>query len=152
MTPERLHELDTKLLKMAYVLGEMSLATRSKVGSLIYKDERIVSVGWNGMPSGFPNEEIESTKETAEGVVVTTNPLVLHAEANAILKCAKHGSSSDNATLYVSMSPCPECAKLIIQGGIKRVVFGHHYRNVDSLPILDRAGIKVEHLPLENLP
>lgn len=143
MTPERFAQLDKTLLNMAGSLAQMSLATRSKVGALVYKDDRIVSMGWNGMPSGFPNEEIEYMED---GKLVT-NPLVLHAEANAILKCSKTpGSSTENGTLYVTLSPCRECCKLIIQSGIKRVVYRDEYRITDGIDVLRRAGIKVERL------
>lgn len=149
MTPERFDRFDKILLKMAGDLAEMSLATRSKVGALIVKDGRIVSMGWNGMPSGFPNDELEITD--AQGVV-TTNPLVVHAEANAINKCAAFpGSSTEGATLYVTMSPCVECAKNILSSKIKRVVFRDLYRISDSLTILERGDVKVERIKAEDL-
>lgn len=138
MTPSRKRQLDNAFMAMAEILATMSLATRSKVGALVVKDGNIKSIGWNGMPSGFPNEEIESH----DGEKVVTNPLVLHAESNAILKCAKEGSSSsDGAYLYVTMSPCPDCAKLIIQAGIKKVYYRHQYRLPDGIKVLRRAKI-----------
>ena len=149
MTPQRFDEFDKTLLRMAGELAKMSLATRSKVGALIVKDGRIVSMGWNGMPSGFPNDELEIT-QADESIV--TNSLVLHAEANAINKCATfQGSSTEGATLYVTMSPCVECAKNIIGSRIKRVVFRDLYRIADSLDILARAKIEVSRIQTEEL-
>lgn len=143
MTPERFVKLDKTLMTMAGNLAKMSLATRSKVGALVYKDGRVVSMGWNGMPSGLPNEELEYIED---GKLVT-NSLVCHAEANALLKCARiAGSTTENATLFVTMSPCKECAKLIIQAGISKVLYRDEYRNNDGLAVLRRVGIIVEQL------
>lgn len=105
------------------------------------KNNAIISDGYNGTPSGFPN-----VCETTEG---TTFPYVLHAEANAITKVAKSNNSSEGATLYITTSPCMECSKLIIQAGIKRVVYGEHYRITDGLELLSKAGIEIVHFPLE---
>lgn len=149
MTPERFEEFDKTVMRMAGELAKMSLATRSKVGALIVKDGRIVSMGWNGMPSGFPNEELEQVLPDGSTV---TNPLVLHAEANAINKCATfQGSSTEGATLYVTMSPCVECAKNIIGSKIKRVVFRDLYRIADSLDVLARAKIIVDRISADSL-
>jgi dCMP deaminase len=135
--------LDEAYMQMAEVWAQRSYATRTKVGALLVKDRQIISDGYNGMPSGFPNEEVEFEKN---GQLVT-NPLVLHAESNAILKCAKQGGvSSDGSTLYVTLSPCVDCAKLIIQSGIKRVVYRNEYRIIDSLVILKLAGIEIMKL------
>lgn len=163
MTPLRKKQLDLVWMAMAEDLSTMSLATRSQVGALIVKDGNIKSTGWNGMPSGFPNEELESTtypspeakrfrgqaKPPARFAVVVTNPLVLHAESNAILKCAKEGSPSEGAYLYVTMSPCPDCAKLIIQSGIKKVYYRDKYRLAEGLDILKRAKIPCIQLKVE---
>lgn len=139
-------------MAMADDLSSMSLATRSKVGALIVKDGNIKSTGWNGMPSGFPNEEIEYYEDAGlVGGTLVTNQLVLHAESNAILKCAKEGSSSDGAYLYVTMSPCPDCAKLIIQAGIKKVFFRDKYRLTEGLDILKRAKIPTIQLDAEEV-
>lgn len=138
MTPKRKRQLDHVFMAMAQDLATMSLATRSKVGAIIVKDGNVKSTGWNGMPSGFPNEELE--RFDASGALVT-NPLVLHAESNAILKCAREGSASEGAYLYVTMSPCPECAKLIIQAGIKKVYYRHKYRLTEGLAVLKRAKV-----------
>jgi dCMP deaminase len=130
--------LDQKYMTMAYVWSENSYAKRRKVGALIVKDKMIISDGYNGTPSGF-----ENCCEDENGV---TKPYVLHAEANAITKLAKSSQSSVGATLYVTTSPCIECSKLIIQAGIKRVVYCEEYRITDGLDILERAGISVEKL------
>jgi dCMP deaminase len=142
MTPERLDQLDEVWLQCAEKIGTMSFATRAKVGALIVKDGRPITSGWNGMPSGFPNDEIEQT--LADGSVVT-NPLVLHAESNALMKCSSYeGTSTAGATLYVSMSPCIDCCKLIIQSKIAKVVYRTQYRDSSPLQALRRAGIIVE--------
>lgn len=133
--------LDRRYLRMAKIWSENSYCERRKVGALIVKDKMIISDGYNGTPSGFPN-----VCESSEGV---TLPYVLHAEANAITKVARSNNSSDGGTLYVSTSPCMECSKLIIQSGIKRVVFSELYRITDGLDLLRQAGIEVIHLPLE---
>ena len=128
-------ELDRRYLRMAMIWAENSYCTRLKVGALIVKDKMIISDGYNGTPSGF-----ENVCELDNG---TTKPYVLHAEANAITKIAKSGNNSDGATLYVTASPCMECAKLIIQSGIRRVVYGQMYRTTDGIDLLERAGIEV---------
>ncbi|MCI6494363.1 MAG: dCMP deaminase family protein [Muribaculaceae bacterium] len=133
--------LDRRYLRMAKIWSENSYCERRKVGALIVKDKMIISDGYNGTPSGFPN-----VCESSEGV---TLPYVLHAEANAITKVARSNNSSEGGTLYVSTSPCMECSKLIIQSGIKRVVFSELYRITDGLDLLRQAGIEVIHLPLE---
>lgn len=121
---------------MARLWAENSYCTRRKVGALIVKDRMIISDGYNGTPSGF-----ENVCEDENGV---TKPYVLHAEANAITKVAKSSNSSLGATLYVTASPCIECAKLIIQAGIRRVVYSEDYRSSDGLDLLRRAGIEVD--------
>ena len=133
--------LDRRYLRMAKIWSENSYCERRKVGALIVKDKMIISDGYNGTPSGFPN-----VCKSSEGV---TLPYVLHAEANAITKVARSNNSSEGGTLYVSTSPCMECSKLIIQSGIKRVVFSELYRITDGLDLLRQAGIEVIHLPLE---
>ena len=127
--------LDKRYIRMAGIWAENSYCTRRQVGALIVKNQRIISDGYNGTPSGF-----ENICEDDNGV---TKPYVLHAEANAITKIARSNNSSDGATLYVTASPCIECAKLIIQSGIKRVVYSEKYRLEDGLELLQRAGIEV---------
>ncbi len=132
--------LDKRYLEMALIWSKNSYCKRKQVGSLIVKDKMIISDGYNGTPSGFENNcEDEENK---------TKPYVLHAEANAITKVAKSNNSSENATLYITTSPCLECAKLIIQSGIKRVVFSDKYRNEDGLKLLQRAGIETANILL----
>jgi dCMP deaminase len=127
--------LDRRYLEMAHVWAQNSYCQRRKVGALLVKEKMIISDGYNGTPSGF-----ENICENDDGL---TKPYVLHAEANAITKVAKSHNSSEGATLYVTSSPCVECAKLIIQAGIKRVVYCSAYHNADGLALLQRAGIDV---------
>ena len=127
--------LDARYLRMARLWAENSYCKRRQVGCLVVKDKMIISDGYNGTPSGFENVCEDDTN--------VTKPYVLHAEANAITKLARSGNSSDGSTLYVTASPCLECAKLIIQCGIKRVVYSEHYRIEDAIELLKRAGIEV---------
>ena len=131
-------ELDRRYLRMAKIWSENSYCQRRQVGALIVKDKMIISDGYNGTAVGF-----ENVCEDENGV---TKPYVLHAEANAISKVAQSGNSSKDATLYVTASPCLECAKLIIQAGIKRVVYRDAYRITDGIDLLVRAGIEVEQV------
>lgn len=134
---EKQHLLDERYLRMARIWSENSYCVRRKVGALIVKDKMIISDGYNGTPSGFENR-----CENEQGV---TFPFVLHAEANAITKVACSNNSSEGSTLYVTASPCMECAKLIIQAGIRRVVFSELYRITDGLDLLRKAGVEVVH-------
>lgn len=134
--------LDRRYLRMARIWSENSYCTRRKVGAILVKDKMIISDGFNGTPSGFPN-----VCESEDGV---TLPYVLHAEANAITKVARSNNSSEGSTLYVSTSPCMECSKLIIQAGIKRVVFSDLYRITDGIDLLKSAGIEVVYLPIKD--
>lgn len=139
---EKQLELDKRYLRMARIWAENSYCTRRKVGALIVKDKMIISDGYNGTPSGF-----ENVCELDNGA---TKPYVLHAEANAITKIAKSGNNSDGATLYVTASPCLECSKLIIQSGIRRVVYSENYRLTDGIDLLKRAGVEVVFIELED--
>lgn len=132
---EKQKELDKKYMRMAYIWAENSYAKRRKVGCLIVKDKMIISDGYNGYPSGMPN-----VCEDEEG---KTLPYVLHAEANAITKLAKSGNSSVGATLYVTTSPCLSCSKLIIQSGIKRVVYCEEYHDITGIDLLKKLNIEV---------
>lgn len=134
-------ELDKRYLRMARIWAENSYCQRRKVGALIVKEKMIISDGFNGTPSGF-----ENICENEEGL---TKPYVLHAEANAITKIARSGNNSDGATLYVTDAPCIECAKLIIQAGIKKVIYGRQYRLTDGEELLKRAGVEVSYLNLD---
>jgi dCMP deaminase len=135
MTVEKQEQFDRSYLKMAAIWAENSYCQRRKVGAIIVKDKMIISDGYNGTPAGF-----ENICEDEHGI---TKPYVLHAEANAITKVAKSNNSSEGATLYITSSPCVECAKLIIQAGIRRVVYSTEYRITDGLDLLRRAGIEV---------
>ena len=130
--------LDYRYLRMADIWAENSYCHRRKVGALIVKNKMIISDGYNGTPSGF-----ENVCEDKDGL---TKPYVLHAEANAITKLARSSNNSDGSTLYVTAAPCIECAKLIIQSGIKRVVYAEKYRLEDGPNLLRRAGIEVIYL------
>lgn len=132
---EKQKALDLRYIRMARIWAENSYCTRRQVGALIVKNKMIISDGYNGTPSGFEN--------ICEDENNVTKPYVLHAEANAITKIARSGNSSEGATMYVTASPCIECAKLIIQAGIKRVVYSEHYRLEDGINLLRRANIEV---------
>ncbi len=128
-------------MKMARTWAENSYCVRRQVGALMVKDNMIISDGFNGTPSGFEN--------VCEDENNVSKPYVLHAEANAITKIARSNNSSDGATIYITASPCIECSKLIIQAGIKRVVYGEKYRLMDGVELLERAGIQVDFMPFE---
>lgn len=141
-TSDKQRLLDDRYLRMARIWAENSYCQRRQVGALVVKDKMIISDGYNGTPSGF-----ENVCEDEHGV---TKPYVLHAEANAITKLARSGNNSDGATLYVTASPCIECSKLIIQAGIRRVVYGEQYRLSDGIDLLRRAGIDTEYLSIND--
>lgn len=130
--------LDSRYLRMARIWAENSYCQRRQVGALLVKDKMIISDGYNGTPSGFEN--------ICEDENHLTKPYVLHAEANAITKVAKSNHNSEGSTLYVTASPCIECAKLIIQAGISRVIYSEKYRLTDGIDLLKRAGIEVVYL------
>ncbi|HOE94257.1 MAG TPA: dCMP deaminase family protein [Candidatus Cryptobacteroides sp.] len=136
-----MNKFDEKYLRMAKIWSTNSYCKRRQVGALLVKDNMIISDGYNGTPSGF-----ENVCEDENGV---TKPYVLHAEANAITKIARSGNSANGATLYVTASPCMECSKLIIQSGIKRVVYCDDYRLEDGINLLKRAGIEVEKIEVD---
>lgn len=135
---EKQRLLDRRYLRMAHIWAENSYCQRRKVGALVVKDKAIISDGYNGTPSGFEN--------VCEDENNLTKPYVLHAEANAITKLARSTNSGQGATLYVTASPCIECSKLIIQTGIRRVVYGEKYRLDDGIRLLQRAGVETELL------
>ena len=135
---DKQQKLDQRYLRMARSWAENSYCQRRQVGALVVKEKMIISDGYNGTPSGF-----ENICEDESGL---TKSYVLHAEANAITKLARSSNNSDGSTLYVTASPCIECAKLIIQSGIRRVVYGEKYRLTDGIELLRRAGIEVEFL------
>lgn len=139
---EKQRLLDQRYLRMAHIWAENSYCKRRKVGAIVVKDKMIISDGYNGTPSGFEN--------VCEDDNNLTKPYVLHAEANAITKLARSSNNSDGSTLYVTSSPCIECAKLIIQAGIKRVVYAEAYRLDDGIRLLRRAGIKCELMAVDS--
>ena len=154
-----MRNFDSKYMKMAQIWASNSYARRTKVGALIVKDGMIISDGFNGTPSGFENEceEVIPCANTCTNLFcqdceyckehkLKTKPYVLHAEANAILKVARSTNSSVGATLYCTMSPCLECAKLIIQAGITRLVYSEQYRDTAGLELLERAGVEIKQL------
>ncbi|MFB6320129.1 dCMP deaminase family protein [Saccharicrinis sp. FJH54] len=134
--------LDRRYLRMAGIWAENSYCERRQVGALLVKEKMIISDGYNGTPSGFENK--------CEDENNTTKPYVLHAEANAITKVARSNNSSEGATLYVTSSPCIECAKLIIQAGITRVIYSEKYRLEDGINLLKRAAIEVKYIDLQD--
>ena len=131
---DKQHKFDLRYLQMARIWAQNSYCQRRQVGALVVKDGMIISDGYNGTPSGFEN--------VCEDENNVTKPYVLHAEANAITKLARSSNNSDGSTIYITASPCIECAKLIIQAGIKRVVYGEQYRLTDGIDLLKRAGIE----------
>lgn len=135
---EKQMQFDRSYLDMAQVWSKNSYCKRRQVGALIVKNKMIISDGYNGTPSGF-----ENVCEDEEGI---TKPYVLHAEANAITKVAKSGNSSEGATMYVTTAPCIECSKLIIQAGIKRLVYRDNYRKTEGIDLLKRVGIEIVNL------
>lgn len=137
-TQTKAHLLDLRYLRMARIWASNSYCKRRQVGALVVKDRMIISDGYNGTPCGF-----ENVCEDDNGL---TKTYVLHAEANAITKLARSSNNSEGSTLYVTSSPCIECAKLIIQAGIQRVVYSEQYRLDDGIRLLRRAGIEVEQI------
>ena len=139
---EKQHQLDKRYLRMAQIWAENSYCVRRKVGALVVKDKMIISDGYNGTPSGFEN--------VCEDDNNVTKPYVLHAEANAITKLARSNNNSEGSTLYVTASPCLECSKLIIQSGIRRVVYGEMYRLTDGIDLLRRANIELTYININD--
>ena len=135
-------ELDLAYLDMASRWSQLSKAVRKKVGCLIVKDGSIISDGYNGTPKGFDNV-CETRLDEHDELALMTKPEVLHAESNAITKLAKSTQSSKGATMYITISPCVDCSKLIIQSGIKRVVYKKFYKNDEGIKLLKKGGIEV---------
>lgn len=140
---EKLRLLDSRYLRMAFIWAENSYCQRRQVGAILVKDNMIISDGFNGTPSGFENR--------CEDEDDTTFPYVLHAEANAITKVARSNNSSEGSTLYITTSPCMECSKLIIQAGIRRIVYAEKYRITNGLDLLEKAGVEVVQFPKTEL-
>ena len=138
MNPDKQKKIDYRYIRMARIWAENSYCKRRQVGALVVKNKMIISDGYNGTPSGFEN--------VCEDENNVTKTYVLHAEANAITKIANSSNSSEGATMYVTASPCIECAKLIIQSGIRRVVYSEKYRLEDGIDLLKRAGIETIYI------
>lgn len=138
---DKQNKLDSRYLRMARIWAENSYCVRRQVGALVVKNKMIISDGYNGTPTGFEN--------VCEDENNVSKPYVLHAEANAITKLARSNNNSDGATIYITASPCIECAKLIIQAGIKRVVYGEKYRLTDGIELLRRAGVEVIYMDVD---
>ena len=138
---DKQRKLDSRYLRMARIWAENSYCRRRQVGALVVKDKMIISDGYNGTPTGFEN--------VCEDEAGLSKPYVLHAEANAITKLARSGNNSEGSTIYITASPCIECAKLIIQAGIRRVVYGEKYRLTDGIELLERAGVEVIFMEVE---
>jgi dCMP deaminase len=152
MMIDKQHKFDIAYIKMAQVWSELSYATRKKVGALIVKNNTIIADGFNGTPTGFENEcEIAINHEDGSFIEYQTKWYVLHAESNALAKVAKSTQSSDGATLYITYSPCRECSKLILQAGIKRVVYLEEYRDISGLDFLRRAGVDVKKIDSQSI-
>ena len=143
MDKEKQLKFDQRYLEMARIWAKNSYCRRRQVGALVVKNNMIISDGYNGTPSGF-----ENVCEDDNGV---TKPYVLHAEANAITKLARSSNNSEGSTIYITASPCIECAKLIIQAGIRRVVYGEKYRLMDGIELLERAGIEVIYMDINEI-
>lgn len=137
--PEKQLRYDLAYLKMAFIWSNLSKCSRKKVGALIVKEGMIISDGYNGTPSGFPNECEDDHGET--------HWYVLHAEANALTKLAKSNNSAKGATLYITLSPCKDCSKLILQAGVKRVVYVNQYKDTSGLDFLKETEIELVHIP-----
>lgn len=159
MNNQRNLEYDLVYMSMAECVSKLSYAQRSKVGCVIVTPQgQVISQGYNGTPTGMDNccefEEVihdfDSDGDYSEYITLRTKREVLHAESNAITKCAKYGGSTNNSTIYITLSPCYECSKLIIQSGIKRVVYKEPYRILDGLDLLIQAGIICDQLDIEN--
>jgi len=140
MDSKKRKKYDTKYLEMAQIWSELSHAKRTKVGAILVKDNTIIADGYNGTPQGFEND--------CEDEQNTTKWYVLHAEANAILKVARSTQSSQDSTLYVTLSPCKECAKLIVQAGIKRVLYTSEYRDTTGIEFLQKTGIDCQKMDI----
>ena len=133
-------------MQTAKTFAECSTAQRAKVGAIIVKDNRIISIGYNGMPSGWDNTCENVIGYTNNEAVLKTKPEVLHAEANALAKVARSSESSEGATMFITHSPCFACAKLIYQSGIRKVYFGQHYRETNGVDFLQKCNIDVEQV------
>jgi len=136
-------KLKEAYMKTAETFAELSHARRLHVGAIVVKDDRIISIGYNGMPAGWDNNCEDTIQHSDDTVTLKSKPEVLHAETNAIAKLAKSTESGDGAVLFVTHSPCLDCAKLIFQSGIRSVFYRNSYRNTDGTTFLERSGVTV---------
>jgi len=139
-------------MQIAEVFAELSHARRLHVGAIVVKDDRIISIGYNGMPAGWENNCEDEVKEELDEKFVTvlkTKPEVLHAESNAIAKLAKSTESGAGATMFITHSPCLDCAKLIYQSGINNVYYKQNYRNEEGIKFLEKSGVLIEKLDID---
>jgi len=139
-------KLKEAYMKTAETFAELSYARRLHVGAIVVKDDRIISIGYNGMPAGWDNNCEDTTQHSDDTVTLKSKPEVLHAETNAIAKLAKSTESGDGAVLFVTHSPCLDCAKLIFQSGIRSVFYRNSYRSTDGTTFLERSGVTVEQM------
>jgi len=137
-------------MKTAQTFAELSHARRLKVGAIVVKEDRVISIGYNGMPAGWDNNCEEETRYEDGGVTLKTRPEVLHAETNAIAKLAKSNDSGNGATMFITHSPCIECAKLIYQSGINHVLYMQNYRDDAGIKFLERSGVVVEQVTTQD--
>jgi dCMP deaminase len=139
-------KLKEAYMKTAETFAELSHARRLHVGAIVVKDDRIISIGYNGMPAGWDNDCEDTIQHSDDTVTLKSKPEVLHAETNAIAKLAKSTESGDGAVLFVTHSPCLDCAKLIFQSGIRSVFYRNSYRSTDGTTFLERSGVTVEQV------
>jgi dCMP deaminase len=139
-------KLKQAYMKTAEIFAELSHARRLHVGAIIVKDDRIISIGYNGMPAGWDNNCEDAVQHSDDTVTLKTKPEVLHAESNAIAKLARSNESGEGADIFITHSPCLECAKLIYQSGIRRVFFGEEYRDNIGLQFLKQSGVEIEQI------
>ena len=139
-------KLKRAYMKTAEIFAELSHARRLHVGAIVVKDDRIISIGYNGMPAGWDNDCEDTIQHSDDTVTLKSKPEVLHAETNAIAKLAKSTESGDGAVLFVTHSPCLDCAKLIFQSGIRSVFYRNSYRSTDGTTFLERSGVTVEQV------
>ena len=139
-------KLKQAYMKTAETFAELSHARRLHVGAIVVKDDRIISIGYNGMPAGWDNDCEDTIQHSDDTVTLKSKPEVLHAETNAIAKLAKSTESGDGAVLFVTHSPCLDCAKLIFQSGIRSVFYRNSYRSTDGTAFLEKSGVRVEKI------
>jgi dCMP deaminase len=144
-------KLKEAYMKTAETFAELSHARRLHVGAIVVKDDRIISIGYNGMPAGWDNDCEDTIQHSDDTVTLKTKPEVLHAETNAIAKLAKSNESGMGATLFITHAPCLDCAKLIYQSGIGSVLYRNSYRDTSGITFLEKSGVTVQNVPKDNI-